>query len=151
LEKLIESDEVETDTIPTREVSVSNRPSLLRIILFFLLAVVIVILFVLLARWIYHSVHDSGKNTSGTSSRQTALSSDSSKNQSTQSQQNAQSGGNSNATTSPSNPPTGSSGTATNNTLPNNGPGNVAAVFVGASLVAGGLHYLIKVRRLSKV
>ncbi|HSW78798.1 MAG TPA: hypothetical protein VLF88_02165 [Candidatus Babeliales bacterium] len=150
MDKLIESDEVETDTVPVREVSISNRPSLLRMILFFLLAVVIVILFVLLARWIYHSVQDSGKNPTTTSSGQTTLSPNVSKEQSTQSQQNTQSSGNVNAPTSPNNPTTGSSGTKTNNTLPNNGPGDVAAVFVGASLAAGGLHYLIKVRRFSK-
>lgn len=32
-------------------------------------------------------------------------------------------------------------------TLPNNGPGDVIALFAGSSLVAAGLHYIIRLRR----
>ena len=36
------------------------------------------------------------------------------------------------------------------NTVPNSGPGNVIGVFAFSSLAAGGLHYIISVRRFNK-
>ncbi len=46
-----------------------------------------------------------------------------------------------NPTPAPSATPT------TNGQLPNNGPGDVVALFVGTALVIGGLHYLYSLRR----
>lgn len=57
-------------------------------------------------------------------------------------------------TNTESNNPTNSNSTGaegkpitTNGQLPNNGPGDVVAIFVGATLVVGGLHYLYGLRR----
>lgn len=49
------------------------------------------------------------------------------------------------------NPPSGASSnqtpTSTNVQLPNNGPGDVIAIFVGTALAVGGLHFLYALRR----
>jgi hypothetical protein len=46
-----------------------------------------------------------------------------------------------------SNTTNNSASSSSSGNLPNNGPGSVAAVFVGTSLLAGGLHYIITLRR----
>lgn len=45
--------------------------------------------------------------------------------------------------------PGSGSNTATNSQLPNSGPGDVVAIFIGASVVVGGLHYIYSLRRSS--
>lgn len=46
-----------------------------------------------------------------------------------------------------SSPAPGASQSQKPSQLPNNGPGDVVAIFVGAALVAGGLHFLYTLRR----
>lgn len=41
------------------------------------------------------------------------------------------------------------SNTSTNSQLPNSGPGDVIAIFIGASVVFGGIHYLFSLRHSS--
>lgn len=152
MEELIEPDsepvverEVVTDeprTIPTREVRQFNSPGLLRGIILAIIAVIAVVLLILLARWIYHSVHNTSDTTPASgnltvqspgASRQTA---------------NPQSSSSSNSSSSPSS--AGQSSASAKSSLPNNGPGDVAAVFAGASLAAAGLHYIISLRKQAR-
>lgn len=55
------------------------------------------------------------------------------------------------ANTPANNPPSGASSnqtpTSTNGQLPNNGPGDVIAIFIGTALAVGGLHYLYGLRK----
>ncbi|MBX4190828.1 hypothetical protein KW794_01950, partial [Candidatus Saccharibacteria bacterium] len=52
----------------------------------------------------------------------------------------------------PSNQNSSSSSPSSNSgkSLPNNGPGNVIAIFAGSTLAAAGLHYIISLRRFNK-
>jgi hypothetical protein len=100
---------------------------------YFLAAILVAIIVVFGARAIYHAAHK--KNTSATQINPTPPPQISSGSQSTSTDQNKQ-GNNTPPTPSPS--PT---------SLPNNGPGDVIALFVGTSLVATGLHYIVALRR----
>jgi uncharacterized membrane protein YgcG len=128
-----------------------------RILAGVLLAIVLIILVVLLARWIYHRSHHavqtppaasqsqklnaSGSSESGVQSDNSGTSSGSS------------SGSSSNSGSSSSSSSGGGSSSSSNpnsSKISNTGPGNVAAVFVGTTLAAAGLHYLISVRRFAR-
>lgn len=122
-----------------------NGRQWLRIVALILLAAVIIFLLVLLARWIYHEVHGGTQTKTGTS----------------QEQKKGQSGNSSSGASDQGSPaalPGGTSGGANNSntgsnnqaSLPNNGPGDVAAIFVGASLAAAGLHYIVSLRRFAR-
>lgn len=122
------------------------------------LGVILIVLIVLLARWIYHKAHTNAPTTSPTSQKQPALSANNkpanpapgsesnnpSSNSSSSSSSNTNSGATANASTTTNN------SAANPSQITNTGPGDVAAIFVGASLVAGGLHYLITVRRFAR-
>ena len=110
-----------------------NQPSGRRLpMLFIALAVALLVALALFygARWVYRSIFDSDEpepvsvQTTGDS---------------TLSPQE-------NATPQPSPTPT-TTPTPNPNALPNNGPGDVAAIFAGTSLAAAGLHYIISLRR----
>jgi uncharacterized membrane protein YraQ (UPF0718 family) len=49
----------------------------------------------------------------------------------------------------PSTPPSPQNRPPTPSTLPNNGPENVAALFVLSSIAAGGVHYMVRYYRVS--
>jgi cytoskeletal protein RodZ len=119
-----------------------NPPAVIRWIFLIIIVLIIAFLILLLARWVYHKVHHKSAPAVSTSQQ-----SGTSSNQSAQSGTNQQSSG-----TSGSNGTSSTSGnTATpNKNLPNNGPGNVAGVFVASSLAAGGLHYIYRLRRFNK-
>jgi cytoskeletal protein RodZ len=121
--------------------------SLIQLFVMILGAIVLVILLVLFARWIYHKVHHNSEPTSVTTSQQAKEneSSNSQQGANSQSSNSSNSSGSNNSGSSSSN----SSGSS-NNSLPNNGPGNVIAIFAGSTLAAAGLHYIISVRRFSK-
>lgn len=101
------------------------------------LAVILVILIVLLARWIYHKAHNHSGPSTSTSQNTPAASVN-----------------NPPAASRPSSPDNSSSSSGSSKSssgqITNTGPGDVAAIFIGASLAAGGLHYLISVRRFAK-
>jgi cytoskeletal protein RodZ len=110
--------------------------SLVQTIIMIIGGIILVVLLVLFARWVYHKVHntDNAANTSGTLQINEPSSSSNPK---------------PNTTTSPT-PSSTPQTTPQNNALPNNGPGNVIALFAGATLATAGLHYIISVRRFNK-
>ena len=115
----------------------------LRLVATILAAIILIAVIVFLARWIYHSSHKKAVGTTSTTLKVPAASSSSNTSQTPA------------APTSSSNPPQTSSGTpttpgVTNTQITNTGPGNVAAIFVGSSLAAAGLHYIISIRRFSR-
>lgn len=130
------------------EVRPNNQPAglaWLRALSMILVAIILVVLIVLFARWVYHKAHHSDIQTKPATSQQQSGASSSSTEQ-------GQSSGGSSSNNSSSSSPTNTNNTPpssgnTPNQLPNNGPGNVAAVFVGTSLAAAGLHYVITSRR----
>jgi cytoskeletal protein RodZ len=137
----------------------SSGQTWLRVLGLILLAAVVVALLVLFARWIYHTTHKNNSNQVTTNTpAQTPLSTNSSGQSGNISVPNNQNksttaGGSSSSTNNnnSSSQPTSSSPNAVhpNNSsnLPNNGPGDVARIFIGASLAAAGLHYIVSLRR----
>ena len=147
----------------------------LTLIAYIILAFIIAVLVVLAARGIYHKVHHvKNTNTSSTSqsSTQGATSQpNSNSNKTGTSSSNANSGGtnksgssgssgSSSSTTqsqsgssagSGSHPSGGTSTTQTPSTLPNNGPGDIIAIFAGTSIVASGLHFIVAQKRRKKI
>ena len=115
-----------SQTVPPKQ----RGQSMLRVIIIALVAVILFVAIVLLARWVYHKSHHKNQPAAATSQKTPASSS-----------QNPTSGAQSAG---------GNSSTPQPNSTPNTGPGNVVAIFVGSSLAAAGLHYIISVRRFSK-
>lgn len=100
---------------------------LIYIILAFLAAVAIVFA----GRWIYHkTTHQTAKTTKPEAADTSKLP--------------AAPPGNNSANTNPS---TTKSTTPTNGQLPNNGPSDVVAIFVGTALAVGGLHFIYTLRK----
>lgn len=112
----------------------TTRPPVLRIILAIVVIAILAFLILLFARWLYHKIHHSGTNTGGTTLNVPTHSTD--------------------ETNQPTVQPRPDNDTVTNSTpssnLPNNGPGNVIGLFAGSAIAAGGLHYLISLRRFNK-
>ena len=106
------------------------------ILIYVILAFVVALLVVLAGRWIYRAAtHQTAKTTKpGTSSNNKLPPATPTGNQ--------QPG--SNVISSPT-PAAGQN--QTGGKLPNNGPGNVVAIFVGTAVVVGGLHFLYNLRK----
>jgi len=117
---------VRSQTVPPKQ----RGQSVLRVIIIVVIAVVLFVAIVLLARWVYHKSHHKAQPAVATSQKTPASSSK--------------------QPTSGAQPASGNSSTTQPDSTPNTGPGNVVAIFVGSSLVAAGLHYIISVRRFSK-
>lgn len=102
------------------------------------------------ARWLYHTVSNSSNDNSSKVTTQQdgnqkkAPSGQNNGGSSDKSSGNKSSGG---SATPPRQSGSKPSGASAGGTLPNNGPGDVAALFVGTSFVAGGLHYYIARRK----
>lgn len=139
------------------------------LLIYIVCALAVAVLVVLAGRWVYHKVHNtSGPNPAPVAPQGTnqGLSAPNSSNKSQSSSGNSSSGSsasnNSNSESSGSSSASGSSNANNNSAgkaaqpspspsnLPNNGPGDVAALFVGSSLIAGGLHYMVSQRRASR-
>jgi uncharacterized membrane protein YgcG len=134
------------------------------LLVYIFLALVVAVLVVLAGRWVYHKVHNSnGPNPApvapqGTSQGITSPNS-TNKSKSGTSSGNSSSGSSNSGNSSPNNSSSNSSNSSNSSggkiaapspspsNLPNNGPGDVAALFVGSSAVAAGLHYMIRTRR----
>jgi hypothetical protein len=120
----------------------------LRLLAAIIIGLVLVVLIVLLARWVYHKSHHKVVPVPATSQKAPA----SSPNNSAAGAQ--PSGGSStpsgSSSNSASNNPSSSNPSPSSPKITNTGPGDVAAIFVGTSLAAAGLHYLISVRRFAK-
>jgi hypothetical protein len=80
------------------------------------------------ARWIYRSIHNNNEQTVK---------------QPVSTNQNPQQPAPPTPTTNTPSQPNNST-----NDLPNNGPGDVVALFIGSSAVAAGLHYLVWARKI---
>ena len=107
------------------------------ILMYIVLAFAVALLVVFAGRWVYHkTTHRTAKTTKPETS-------DSNKLPPTPPTSNQQpsSGG------TTSSPASGTSQNQTTSQLPNNGPGDVVAIFVGTTLGFGGLHYIYTLRR----
>jgi len=141
------------------EVKSNHRPGWLMLLAAVVAILIISTALVFAGRWIYRSVHHKSSNpavSKPATSKKTPSSqpSSGSSQKSTPSPSPSTNGSTrkTNPAPSPTSPPGSSSNptsppTASNQTLPQNGPGNVVALFVGTSLVVAGLHYLINLRR----
>jgi cytoskeletal protein RodZ len=157
--------ELPESQVEFREESPAKR--WLTLLVYLVLALAVAVLVVLAGRWVYHKVHNtSGPNPTAVTpqgSQNTLSSPNSSKNPApaptpAPSSSNA---GNSNPVRPGSNPPTPNptplpaSGKSTPapspSTLPNNGPGDMAALFIGSSLAGAALHYLVILRKPKEV
>jgi cytoskeletal protein RodZ len=165
--ELFESDQDLSDNTTETTVSVEPEPrpktaivpvenehgqSWPQIIAAILIAIVLIVLIVLLARWIYHRTHQNSTSGSNTGQK-TTLNSPSAKNQSAAPNSNSHSSSPNPSSPSPSstpNPSNPSPSSSNNQKISNTGPGNVVAIFVGTSLVAAGLHFMISVRRFNR-
>jgi uncharacterized membrane protein YgcG len=131
------------------------------LLIYLVLALVVATLVVLAGRWVYHKVSNnsgptptavapqSTKQGTSTSPASPAPSGSGSGNSSQNKSSGNSSGGSSN--------PSGSSSSGGSSTpspqptsLPNNGPGQVIALFAGTTFVAATLHYLGAMRRAAK-
>lgn len=111
------------------------RPSFWRGLIGVLAVLIIAFLLILLARWIYHATHHHSKNVSSTSQEAPA---NSSQNKSPSGQNSTGNNSSSNSSSSPS---------SNNSQITNTGPGDTVAIFVVASVVAGGAHYMVRRRQ----
>jgi hypothetical protein len=141
----------ETSELPESQVEfkdTSGARQWIALALYIVMALVVAILVVLAGRWVYHKLHnDSGPNPAPVAPQATRPTQLASPN-TTQKSPTGTSGTNSSPTPAPT-PPSSKRPTSTANpgALPNNGPGDVVALFVGVSLVAAGLHYAVALKR----
>lgn len=148
-EKLAPPDEPPALEAPDADVADSEEesesgvtvPPLVRWVILAVVAIIIIFLIVLLIRWIYHEVHHTSQPVTGTSQTAGQSTGLGAKNGAgTASDQTGPAGGGAGTNTANG---------AGNTSLPNNGPGNVAAVFAISAGAAAGLHYLVRSRRFS--
>ncbi len=114
------------------------RPSgsnLMKYLIRFVIALVVLVLLIFIGRQIHHYFFVDDKNT------KPAPTTTSTTGPGTEATTNRPSGSSSSST---SNRRSSSSTTAS---LPNNGPGDVLAIFVGAVVLSGGLHFWLTARR----
>ena len=124
----------------------------LQFVLYLVAALIFAFFLVLAGRGIYHRYHHKQTVTTVAASNNIPPQPNSSSASSSYPQGNqpsGSSGGNSSTqpAPAPSTPKTQPRPSPSPSQLPNNGPGNVAAVFIGTSLVAGSLHYIISLRK----
>jgi|SRR5581483_4241603 len=104
------------------------------IILILLAALLISVGVVFLGRWIYRSAHDhNSKPTTAVQQKQAA----------SNTRPTESGAGKSSA-------PSQKKTQSTSNTLPNNGPGNLAAIFTAATVLSAGTHYIIRSRQRTR-
>lgn len=144
--ELIESEDKEQGALPEPEPRHKSEPpakdsgsgqAVVRIVALVLAAIIIVILLIILARWIYHVAHHNSApaaSNSSSANKQPAL-------------PGAQSGAR--GTPAGGNKPSANSKTAPagGGKIADTGPGDVAGLFIGATLAAAALHFIISVRR----
>jgi cytoskeletal protein RodZ len=116
---------------------------------YMIIALLFALAVVFFGRWLYHRIHKS--STPAPTSQPAAAPatpSTPSNNSSNSSTQNT-SNNSSNSSSSNSTPAQNSTTTPSNGQVPNTGPGNVVALFVGTAVLIGGLHYVYSLRRIS--
>jgi hypothetical protein len=126
-----------TATLPIEKTE--HGQAWLRLVATVLGAIILIAIIVLLARWIYHASHHKAVGTTSTSQTPKA---------STNLKVSGQAAGSTDNNTASSS--TNTNPATPNPQITNTGPGNVAAIFVGSSLAAAGLHYIISLRRFSR-
>lgn len=117
----------------------------LRILVISLATIVIIVLIVLFSRWVYQKINQKDQPAPAATQQTPA---ESSRN----AQEDSQPAGNAGGGSGPSTTPQANPNTPGANSPPiaNTGPGDVVAIFVGTTLAAGGLHYLISMRKNHK-
>jgi cytoskeletal protein RodZ len=129
----------ETSELPGSQVDYNDSSGArqwIMLALYILMALVVAILVVMAARWIYHKVHDTnGPNPTPVAPQVVAPVPEAPPKKS--------------PSPAPVTPRSSSSHSTTANpsTIPNNGPGDVVALFAGVSLAAAGLHYAFVLKR----
>jgi cytoskeletal protein RodZ len=134
---------------------------IITLLIYVVLALAVAALVVFAGRWIYHKVSNNDSNPAPTT-----ISTPSTSQKSTSSPPTASPTPTSKAPTTytspqPTTPPSSSTkskpsttsptaSTPTPTTLPNNGPGEIIALFIGTSFVAAFLHFTIKLRNVAK-
>lgn len=128
----------------------SNAKRWLTLLIYIVVALAVAVLVVLAGRWLYHQVHDtSSPNPAPVAPKSTDQGKKAAPNSSSGSKPGSnQSGGSKSGGTSSNN---GNKPAPSPGALPNNGPGDVIALFIGSSLAAAGLHYAIALRRANKL
>ena len=132
-----------TATMPVEKTE--HGQGIVRILASILVGLILIVLIVLLARWIYHKAHHASETTPTPSTTLKVPSASSNKNTG-----GSRPGSGTPQTASPNNSSSASTPSATNQQITNTGPGDVAAIFVGTTLAAAGLHYILSVRRFSR-
>ncbi len=113
------------------------------LVVYLIITLIVATLLVFGARAIYRHYHKTSVKTTSATTRPTFSGSSASG-----------SSANKNNSSANSNKSNGSGASSTNGqvatSLPNSGPGQVMGLFVGATLAAAGLHYIVNLRRSSK-
>lgn len=130
----------QTATLPVEKSE--HGQSIVRILASILVGLILIVLIVLLARWIYHKAHHSTVVTPPVTTQNTPETSPN------RPASGAQPSSGTPQTASPNNSP----GTTPNSStqITNTGPGDVAAIFIGVTLAAAGLHYILSIRKFSR-
>jgi hypothetical protein len=135
--------ELPTSQVEYQETTERRWPTLVG---YMLLALLVATFVVLGGKWVYNRFADSADETpkpvSIDSERKKAANEDKKTTKEDSSSSSTKSQGESSENDNKSTSPTPSS-------LPNNGPGEVIALFVGTSLAAAGLHYIVSLRRFN--
>jgi cytoskeletal protein RodZ len=144
--------------LPESQIEYRNPDSghrLVSLIIYIVLALVVAALVVLAGRWIYHRVSNNSGPAPTTIAPKDVKQGASAPSPSPSTKTPAYS------SPTPTPPPSSSSGgakkttpsptpTPTPTALPNNGPGEAIALFLGTSFVAAFLHFTIKLRKIAK-
>ena len=113
------------------------------LVIYLIIALLVAGLLVFGARGIYRHYHKSATKTVQANKRPTEPATNAPGSSNTT---NSSSGSKNNSSPQSAN----SQSASTSGTLPNSGPGQVVGLFIGASLAAAGLHYVINLRRNSR-
>lgn len=115
----------------------------LKLFVYILMALAFAVLVVFAGRWIYHKVtHKKPQTTVQPAGNNTPQPPANTNNQ-TANNSSGSTGSNNGSSSSNS----GSTSQSTPSELPNNGPGDVVALFLGTAAIVGGLHFVIDLRR----
>jgi cytoskeletal protein RodZ len=132
------------------------------LLIYLVLALVVATLVVFAGRWVYHRVSNNSSpapttltpkssNSSTKTSPSPAPPSSSSQNKAGSASPNSSSGSSSSATSGNKSTSNGAAKPAPQpSTLPNNGPGEDIALFVGTTFIAATLHFMFTLRRAAK-
>jgi hypothetical protein len=122
----------------------------LHLFLYIITALIFAFFFVLAGRWVYHKAHRSSSvNVTPASNHVPTPPGSKAPSSSTSNTQNSQPSGSSTAgtTNNPTSPSTTPAQPPKSTPLPNSGPGDTVAIFIGTSLLIGGTHFIVSLYR----